>query len=201
MVWPNTPGTVHGRLGITYHTNEKASVTADYLETQFTSHDLCDENHERQVETTVQALLASVNNTPLVKVRLCETHKLANTLKVTKACGLEGIPKECLRYLHEDHRYSYIRHIYLLTAFGCLICTFGKFPSCTLVREFRMNFQVPYIYDYVKKLFRQGAVVIQYYENANVRNIGKVKSDKENIRSFCLAAVKRTTVQVTRLQL
>jgi hypothetical protein len=33
---------------------------ADYLGNQFTSHDLCDENHEQLVEATVQALLASV---------------------------------------------------------------------------------------------------------------------------------------------
>jgi hypothetical protein len=32
--------------GITCHSNEKAKVIADYLENQFTTHDLCDENHE-----------------------------------------------------------------------------------------------------------------------------------------------------------
>jgi hypothetical protein len=53
-------------------------MIADYLENQFTSHDLCDENHERQVETTVQALLASVDGTPLGKVRRCDIHTLAN---------------------------------------------------------------------------------------------------------------------------
>jgi hypothetical protein len=68
----------------------------DCLENQFTSHDLCDENHEQQVETRVQALLASVDHTLLSKVRPCDIHKLANSLKLRKACGL-GIPNECLR--------------------------------------------------------------------------------------------------------
>jgi hypothetical protein len=61
---PEAPTAVHVPLGITYHTNEKANVIAGCLENQFTSHDLCDENHEREVETIVQALLASVQGTP-----------------------------------------------------------------------------------------------------------------------------------------
>jgi hypothetical protein len=59
------PTVVHSPLGISYHPKEKANATADCLEKQFTSHDLCDENHERPVETRVQALLASVDDTPL----------------------------------------------------------------------------------------------------------------------------------------
>jgi hypothetical protein len=36
-----------------------------------------------------------------------------------------------------------------------------------------MAFQVPYIYDYITKLCRQQAEVIQKHENANVRGITK----------------------------
>jgi uncharacterized lipoprotein YajG len=50
-------------------------VIADCLEHQFTSHYLCDENHEQEVETTVQALLASVDSTQLRKVRPTDIHK------------------------------------------------------------------------------------------------------------------------------
>jgi hypothetical protein len=39
-------------------------------------HDPREEKHERQVETRVQALLASVDVTPLEKVRPCDIHKL-----------------------------------------------------------------------------------------------------------------------------
>jgi hypothetical protein len=37
---------MYGSLGITYDSNKKANVTVDCLANQFTSHDLCDENHE-----------------------------------------------------------------------------------------------------------------------------------------------------------
>jgi hypothetical protein len=36
-----------------------------------------------------------------------------------------------------------------------------------------MAFKLPYIYDYITKLFRQPAEVIQNHENANVPNIGQ----------------------------
>jgi hypothetical protein len=34
-------------------------------------------------------------------------------------------------------------------------------------------FSIPYVYDYITKLFRQQAEVFQNHENANVRNIGQ----------------------------
>jgi hypothetical protein len=80
-------------LGIAYHPNEKTNVIADCSENQFTSHNLCDQNHERPVETGIQARLAPVDDTPLGKVRPCDVRKLVNTLKLRKACGLDGIPK------------------------------------------------------------------------------------------------------------
>jgi hypothetical protein len=43
---PKAPVTVLGPVGITYHLNEKANAIADFLENQFTFHDLCDENYE-----------------------------------------------------------------------------------------------------------------------------------------------------------
>jgi hypothetical protein len=93
------PTAIHGSLGITYSSNEKANVIRDFLQNQFTSHDLCDENHERQVETTVQVLLESASGTPLGKLRPCDIQNLANSLKLRKTCGLDGIPNERLRHL------------------------------------------------------------------------------------------------------
>jgi hypothetical protein len=49
--------------------------------------------------------------------------------------------------------------------------TTGKCPSRTTVLELHMAFQVPYIYDYITKLCRQQAEVIQNHENANVRDV------------------------------
>jgi hypothetical protein len=67
---PKAPTALHGPLGITYHPNEKANLTADCLRNQFTSHDLCDENRKGQAETRVQPLLASVDDTPVGKCKI-----------------------------------------------------------------------------------------------------------------------------------
>jgi hypothetical protein len=68
----NAPIAVHDPLRITYHPNELINVIADCLEKQFASYDLCDQNHDRTMETSVQTLLASVNGTTLGKVRTCD---------------------------------------------------------------------------------------------------------------------------------
>jgi hypothetical protein len=70
----------------------------DCLENQFTSYDLCEENHERRVEARVQALLAPVDDTPLKNVRPGHKEKLQKSFKLRKACGLIGITKECLMH-------------------------------------------------------------------------------------------------------
>jgi hypothetical protein len=82
-----------------------------------------------------------------------------------------------------------------------ILRSIGNFPWRTPVRELHKAFSIPYVYDYRTKLSREQAEVIQNHENANVRNIGQAKPDTENTRGLNLAAVKRTTVQVTRLPL
>jgi hypothetical protein len=47
----------------------------------------------------VYALLETVGDTPLEKVRPCDIQKLINLLKLRKACRIDGIPNECLRHL------------------------------------------------------------------------------------------------------
>jgi hypothetical protein len=96
---PKAPTAIHGPFGLISHSNEKANASADCLENQFTSHDRCDENHERRVEARVHVLLASVDYNPLGTVRPCDIQKLVKSLKLRKACGLDGIPNECLRHL------------------------------------------------------------------------------------------------------
>jgi hypothetical protein len=50
--------------------------------------------------------------------------------------------------------------------------TIGNFPRRTPVSELHKTFSIPYIYDYITKLSRKQAEVIQNHENVNVRNIG-----------------------------
>jgi hypothetical protein len=61
---PGAPTAIHGPSGLKFHPSEKANTFADCLKNQFTYHDLCDENHERQVEARVQTLLEATDNKP-----------------------------------------------------------------------------------------------------------------------------------------
>jgi hypothetical protein len=51
------------------------------------------------VEARVDALLNAVDDSPPQKLRPCDLKELINSLKLRKACGIDGIPNECLRYL------------------------------------------------------------------------------------------------------
>jgi hypothetical protein len=79
-------------LGPVSYANEKANVIANYFENLFTPHKVCDTDHERQVEARVQALLITVDENPPVKFRPCDVSKQIRSLKLRKACGIEGIP-------------------------------------------------------------------------------------------------------------
>jgi hypothetical protein len=77
-----------------------------------------------------------------------------------------------------------------------ILRTIGNFQRCTAVRDFHMAFYLPYVYDYITKLCRRQAEVIQNHDN-----MGKVKPGIESIRGLNLAVVKLTTVQMTKLLL
>jgi hypothetical protein len=51
--------------------------------------------------------------------------------------------------------------------------TTHNFQRRTPVRELHKAFNILYIYDYITKLCRQQAEVIQIHENTNVRHIGQ----------------------------
>jgi hypothetical protein len=69
---PRAPTAIHGVSGLKFLPSEKANAIADCLDIQFTTHDLCDENHERRLETKVQALLETVDKNPPQKLRPLE---------------------------------------------------------------------------------------------------------------------------------
>jgi hypothetical protein len=96
---PRAPTAIHGASGLKFHPSDKANAISDSLEFQFTPHDLCDENHERRVEADVQTLLNTVDMTPPQRIRPCDLQKIIKSLKLKKACGIDGIPNECLRHL------------------------------------------------------------------------------------------------------
>jgi hypothetical protein len=51
--------------------------------------------------------------------------------------------------------------------------TTDSFPRRTTIRDFFFAFQIHFVYDYIMKLCRQQAKVIQNNDNENVRSIGQ----------------------------
>jgi hypothetical protein len=64
--------------------------------------------------------------------------------------------------------------------------TIGNFPRRTPVRELHVAFKIPYIYDFITKLCRQHAEVIQNHENENVRNIGEGEAQRRKYKRLKL---------------
>jgi hypothetical protein len=51
--------------------------------------------------------------------------------------------------------------------------TIRNFPRCTPIRDFHTAFNLPYVYDYITKLCRKQAEVIQNHENERIRGKGQ----------------------------
>jgi hypothetical protein len=96
---PKSQNLVLGFPGLKFLPTEKVNAIADCLENRFTHHDLCNENHERRVETIAQIILDIQDIDPLEKIKPCVLKKLIETLKLKKACGFDGISNDCLRHL------------------------------------------------------------------------------------------------------
>jgi hypothetical protein len=54
--------------------------------------------------------------------------------------------------------------------------TTGNFPRCTSVHDLHTAFSLPYVYDYITKLCRKQAEVIQSHESEHVRSRGRVEA-------------------------
>jgi hypothetical protein len=134
---PQAPTAIHGSSGLKSHPLEKANAIADYLENLFTPHDLCDENHERRVEARVQALLEAVGDSPQERVRPCDVQNILKTLKLKKACGIDGIPNECLRHLKGGHWHTLRIYLTIASGYHIFLCLGRKQnlrPNRNLVR-------------------------------------------------------------------
>jgi hypothetical protein len=76
-----------------------------------------------------------------------------------------------------------------------VLCTTGNFPRC--IRDLHTAFNLPYVYDYVTKLYRQQAEVIENHVNEHVRSTGQGKARYRKYKRFNSSVVKLMTVQVT----
>jgi hypothetical protein len=64
--------------------------------------------------------------------------------------------------------------------------TILKFPKCTPVRDLHRAFNLPYVYDYITKLWRRQADVIQSHETEHLPVQGKVMPDTEKYKRLKL---------------
>jgi hypothetical protein len=105
-------------------------------------------------------------------------HKALNKSVITHACPTwELVADTCLLKLQS------LQNMVLYTT--------GNFPRCRSVRDLHTAFNLPYVYDYTTKLYRQQAEVIQNHENENVHGRGlgearhrKYKRLKPGLRPF-----------------
>jgi hypothetical protein len=91
-VEPKATTAIYGPLGSVLYPNEKANLIANYLGNLFTPHKVCYTDHERRVEARVQPLVITVDENTPVKFRPCDVSKEFRSLKLGKACGINGIP-------------------------------------------------------------------------------------------------------------
>jgi hypothetical protein len=73
----------------------------------------------------------------------------------------------------------------------------SKLDRFTPIRDLHLAFKIPYVYDYITKLYRRQAEVILDHENLSVVQLDKEKPGIGNIRGLNLATVKSTIVQVS----
>jgi hypothetical protein len=67
-----------------------------------------------------------------------------------------------------------------------VLCTIGNFPRRTPVRDLHVAFEILYVYDFITKLCRQQAEVIQNHYNPNVRNIGQGEAQHRKYKKLKL---------------
>jgi hypothetical protein len=64
--------------------------------------------------------------------------------------------------------------------------TIGKFPVCISVRDLDTAFNLPYVYDYGRKLYRKQAEVIRNHEIEHVRRIGQGEARRRKYKRLKL---------------
>jgi hypothetical protein len=67
-----------------------------------------------------------------------------------------------------------------------VLLSIGNLTRRTQTRSSHRTFQIPYVYDYITKICRKQAEVIQTHDNVSVRNIGKNEAQCMKYKSLRL---------------
>jgi len=66
------------------------------------------------------------------------------------------------------------------------LSTIGGLPRCKPTCDLYRIFQIPYVNDYITKICRKQAEVLQYHGNVNIRNIGKIEAQNRKCKRLKL---------------
>jgi hypothetical protein len=101
---------------------------------------------------------------------LSKSERLSANIKLTlhKALIRSVMTYACPPELVADTHLLKLQHMQ-----NKVLRTTGNFPRCTPVSDMHTAFNLPYVKDYITKLCRQQAAVIQNHENEHVRGTGQ----------------------------
>jgi hypothetical protein len=68
------------------------------------------------------------------------------------------------------------------------VLTIDKFPGNTPIRDMHISFQIPYVYDFITKLCKKQARVIQHHKNIHVRNNGQREAQHRKYKGLKLGS-------------
>jgi hypothetical protein len=114
---------------------------------------------------------AKVFRTIIIIYSLFKSEHSNTNIKLTLHKPLIGVSNDlCLSHLGISGRHLPLK-IEALANYGSP--QVGHFARCTPVRDLHTAFNLPYVYDYIMKVCRQLAEVIQSHENEHVRSRGR----------------------------
>jgi hypothetical protein len=123
------------------------------------------------VETAHRIIEARAFKTFIRVYYLYDSERLSANIKPTFH---KALIRSVMTYACPAWKFAADTHILTLQRLqNQVLSTTDTFPKCTRLRELHIALKVPYIYDFITKLCRQQAEVIQSHGNANVRDIGK----------------------------
>jgi hypothetical protein len=103
----------------------------------------------------------------------------------------KALIRSVMTYSHFCHAWEFEADTYLLILQHLqnkVFRTKENFPKCTLVRDLHTAFNLPYVYDYMIKLFTQQAEVTQNHETEHVCSIGQGESRHRKYKRLKLGA-------------
>jgi hypothetical protein len=110
---------------------------------------------------------------------LFKSERLNANIKLTLR---EGFIRSVITYASPAWEFAAVSHLMKLKHLqNKVLHTTGNYPRGTPVRDLHTAFKIPFVNDYITKLCRQQAEVIQNHDNENVRNIGKGESPSQKI--------------------